>query len=136
MMFGDNTAKIALAQGFVFICSMCSRLHRGDGKGLFGRKNGQVKCTSKTCKSPLNGGSFDDYSGPLLGRLHEYCFVCGKEQPELAVGGALSPISRVGCCRVCLEEIRGKAVDKSIGGKKILWTTAGRVGPEKFEVVK
>jgi len=134
-MFGDNTAKMALAQGFVFICSMCSRLHRGKEIGFFKRKS-TIECTSKTCKSPLSGGSFDDYSGPLLGHLHEYCFVCGKSNPGLAVGGVLSPISRVGCCKGCLEEIKNRAVDHSVNGKKILWTTEGRVGPRKFEVIK
>jgi len=133
-MINQKTVEDARVAGFVFICAMCRRLHRGRDAGMT-NEHGEFRCTSQECKSPLGGGMFEDYDGPLDRYLHQYCFVCGKPFPEHVLGAKDSSSGRIGCCARCLEAVQAKAVDRSTGGRRIIWTTEKRVTPERYEVI-
>jgi hypothetical protein len=85
------------------------------------------------CKSPIAGGSFDYYEGPMRGNLDKFCYVCGKTA-EKALAPQIPNAKRIGCCVKCLENVvKKRAVQQS--GKKVRFTTAKRTGPDKFEEI-
>lgn len=70
----------ALKAGYSIFCSTCSNFWEAtDGKGPVG----QVQCKAKDgCCSPLGGGSFHEYKGPISS-TDTWCFVCGSPSTHL-----------------------------------------------------
>lgn len=134
-MLNPVQIEAAKAKGILFICAMCQNWHEGQDHGLRNRHKEPV-CSSTFCKSLLNGGSFEDYKGPLTGHLSKYCHVCGNARPEYILEPQLPHANRLGCCKECLERLKGLAVEPDRGGNwRIKWTTEARVGPNKYDEV-
>lgn len=69
-----NPAKVALAvqSGLSTVCATCTRYWEGRDRGLPGDA-----CTArKPCVSPLDGGDYPEYLGPLQ-EFTVWCFICG-----------------------------------------------------------
>ena len=135
-MLDSVQIEAARESGVLFVCFMCKNWHKGVDCGVENR-HGEGACVSKSCKSVLGGGAFEDYDGPLAGYLVNFCHVFGKENPEHALESNVANTRRIGCCAQCLKKLQGMTVEPDRGpGKRVIWTTEGIVGPEKFEVVK
>lgn len=64
---------LAVADGVSTVCSTCTKYWRGRDLGL-----PDGKCTTQSrCGSPLAGGDFHDYEGPIAD-FSVWCFVCGQ----------------------------------------------------------
>jgi len=132
-----DPARIVEAQtkGVVFVCRMCTRFHEGADLGLKDEE-GDVICTAhKTCGSPLSGKSFQEYEGPLKNYLVNYCYICGKYRPEHALEPKVSGAKRIGCCTDCLNNVVKKVTPRP-EGRRVVFTTAKRAGPDQFEVLQ
>lgn len=127
-MFDEDAKPLA------FICQTCE--HWGVGKDA-GRKNveGHSLCSMHAiCKSPIGGGSFDAYKGPLEGSgLVNYCYVCGGKA-EHALEPEVPNARRIGICKGCLPKVQEMATRDP--GRKIVFTSEAKVGPGKFEVAQ
>ena len=63
-----------MANGVSFVCAHCDNFWWGVERGLEGCKAVEDK---KDCSGPIRSKGFPEYSGPLKGYLHKFCFVCG-----------------------------------------------------------
>ena len=86
-------------QGYSFICSMCELLHEAKDRGV-----PDGKCLAKDgCGSPIAGGSFHEYRGPLA-VFDKFCFACGDQATDvLRVQGH---VRAIGCCQAHLELVK------------------------------
>lgn len=63
---------LAVQSGVSIVCATCQKYWQGRDKGLPG-----AECTAtKPCGSPLAGGEFSEYVGPIT-VFDRWCFVCG-----------------------------------------------------------
>lgn len=132
-MLDEKKVQEAMQSGLAFICASCVHWHEGVERDLKDLDNDTVCTKNKTCFSPLSGGSFDQYSGPMQFCLMRFCYSCGKEADkalEAQVGGA----RKIGICNKCLEKIVRQSAVRA-PGKKILFTTENRTGPPKYDEV-
>lgn len=66
--------EAAVKSGLSTVCATCRKYWEGRERGL-----PEPRCTSKTgCGSPLAGGDFHEYDGPLT-VFDRWCFVCAAE---------------------------------------------------------
>lgn len=66
--------EAAVRSGLSAVCATCRRYWEGRERGL-----PEPRCTSKTgCGSPLAGGDFHEYDGPLV-EFDRWCFVCSAD---------------------------------------------------------
>jgi len=122
------------AKGLAFVCRLCERWYEGEDLGLEDVE-GDAVCASKDgCCSPISGGSFHKYRGPLEGHLAKYCYVCGKENPEKALEAQMAGGKRVGCCDSCFENVVKRSAKRQ-PGRKIIFTTEKRAGPDQFDAI-
>jgi len=64
--------KAAVADGMSAVCATCTKYWRARDKGVAGHR-----CLSQDgCASPLGGGDFHEYEGPIT-YFDKQCFVCG-----------------------------------------------------------
>ncbi len=92
----------AMRQGVSAVCSTCTLYWRGREQGIPGH---QCLATDD-CGSPLRGGNFHEYVGPITD-LSRWCFVCGCE----ATHGVKTESNSVGICKNhvrLLTELRPK----------------------------
>jgi hypothetical protein len=64
----------ATREGVVWACAMCDRYWWGRARGL---PYCEATARGAACCGPWGGGTYPWYSGPLLGHLAGYCFLCG-----------------------------------------------------------
>ena len=133
-MLDPKRVKDAEAKGVAFICRMCIRWYEGEDQGLLD-VDGETRCAAKgRCSSPIGGGVFEEYSGPLAGYLTHNCYICGASNPEKALEPKMVGTRRIGCCADCFDNQVKKLAERPVG-RKIIFTTAKRAGPEKFEAI-
>lgn len=104
-MLDTNKIREARSIGLSFICSMCENWHEAVSKNLVD-KDGDVLCMKwASCRGPLDGGAFEEYTGPLGNNVNLYCHVCGGESQlrmEVGLHGKDRPL---GCCKECYSRI-------------------------------
>lgn len=125
----------AEAHGVAFICRMCANWYKGEDLGLKDIDGDSVCTEVGRCKSPIGGGGFEHYKGPLsLGsNMLGYCYICGKTGPEKALQASEDGARKVGCCNACYErEIRRLHSVSKNENTRILFTR--KESQEKFEV--
>ena len=132
-MLDEKRVQESMQNGLAFICASCKYWHLGVDVGMKDADGDAACMWHLECKSPIAGGSFDHYEGPMSGSLDKFCYVCGKIA-ERALVPQVFGAKRIGCCVECLENIvKKKAIQQP--GKKVLFTTAKRAGPDKFEEI-
>lgn len=93
-----NPAKIgnAVSKGLSIVCATCKHYWKARDTGVPGDK-----CLSKKpCSSPLGGGDFREYDGPITD-LTRWCFVCGDSSNyAVSCGESFRP---VGVCSTHLS---------------------------------
>ena len=90
-----DLAKVGLAVqgGLSAVCATCTRYWEGRDQRL-----PEPKCTAKEdCASPLGGGDFHEYVGPLTD-FEQWCFRCGSASDYVVVLAARDR-RRMGVCR-------------------------------------
>lgn len=122
----------AEADGVAFVCRMCTRWYQGEDMGLVDVEGDQRCATIRNCGSPIGGKCFHDYDGPLKGYLANYCYVCGKSHPQKALKPNIPDSQPIGCCDYCFENVVQKLALRQ-PGRRIIFTTAERAGPDRFE---
>jgi len=71
------------SEGYAFVCSMCSRMHRARARGAPACDEGEV---GFDCGGPMSGKAFPRYEGPLSRHLlPTLCFRCGSSECDHAV---------------------------------------------------
>lgn len=74
MPLDSHLVEAAVKSGLSAVCATCQRYWEGRERGL-----PEPRCTSKSgCGSPLAGGDFHEYSGPIT-EFDRWCFVCAGE---------------------------------------------------------
>jgi hypothetical protein len=125
----------AEAKNVAFVCRMCTRWYEGEDQGLADVEGDTMCASTGKCGSPIGGKSFEEYNGPLAGYLTHYCYLCGKQHPEKALEPKVPGAQKIGCCDHCFEnEVKQLAVRQK--GRKIIFATAEKLGPEKFEATQ
>ena len=90
-MITDEMAKMEIAVGMSAVCAWCEHWHNAKLRGE------RVKC-GLPCGGPVSGKSFPMYKGPMAGKLHMMCFICGEEA-EVGLnwkGGFIGVCNRMG----------------------------------------
>jgi hypothetical protein len=88
-----NVVKVAQAVqgGLSTVCATCTKYWEGRDLGLPGDR-----CTAKSpCGSPLAGGDFHEYVGPMTS-FDQFCFVCGED--VVALINKRGSVRRFGLC--------------------------------------
>lgn len=135
MVLDPKRILAAEAKNVAFICRMCRHWYEGEDLGLVDVEGDQICSAQGKCGSPVGGRSFEAYSGPLAGYLTHYCYLCGKHHPEKALEPKVAGAQKIGCCDQCFEnEVKQIAVRQT--GRKIIFQSAEKAGPEKFEAVQ
>jgi hypothetical protein len=132
-MLDAKKIQDAMATGLSFICAMCKHWHAGVDAGLMDAEGNPVCMHSKVCFSPLSGGSFEYYDGPMEFNAFRFCYICGKVADK-AIEPQVPNAKRVGVCSRCFEEVVKKSARRALG-RRIIFTTAERAGPDKFSEV-
>lgn len=123
----------AAADGVIFLCRTCPAYFEGEDRGQRDA-DGHVVCTGAGCRSPISGGSFDKYRGPI-NDLTKVCCFCGAENPEHALEAGVSMARKVGCCARCLDHVRRLAPSQLSDGRKLVWVKEEAAEPERYEVL-
>lgn len=89
--------RLAVAGGLSIVCASCEKWWEGQDKGLPG-------CIAADgCGSPLAGGTFHEYQGPMT-TFDRWCFVCGADAEHAVEVANESRI--IGVCAKHLELFR------------------------------
>ena len=131
MILDKNRILMARTQGVCFVCSLCQRWYEGEDRG-FTDVIGDTRCASKNgCCGPVWGGSFLEYTGPLAGYLHKYCYLCGKDASHaVRAKGIQVPI---GLCKEHAVEIKHLTAREDPHGIVII-IAEDKADPDRFEV--
>lgn len=106
-MLDEKKVREEMRLGLSFICAMCENWHSAVDIGMVDDDGDRVCLKYKTCFSPISGGSFDYYCGPLPDVL-KFCYICGGSADK-AIEPMVPMGKRVGCCTKCFEsEIIGR----------------------------
>lgn len=74
MPLDPHLVEAVVRSGLSMVCATCRKYWEGRERGL-----PEPRCTSKTgCGSPLAGGDFHEYEGPIT-EFDRWCFVCAGE---------------------------------------------------------
>ena len=74
MPLDPHLVEAAVKSGLSTVCATCRRYWEGRERGL-----PEPRCTSRSgCGSPLAGGDFHEYDGPIS-EFDRWCFVCAGE---------------------------------------------------------
>lgn len=97
MPLNPTGVALAMADGLSAVCASCRLYWEARDRGIPGHK-----CLSREkCGSPLVGDAFHEYDGPLVGGLHQFCFVCGDKSRFVArVRGRTTGVG------ICAEHVR------------------------------
>lgn len=131
MILNKDRILAARAQGVCFVCSLCQRWYEGEDRGLTDVV-GDTRCSSMNgCCGPVWGGYFQEYTGPLGGYLHKYCYLCGKDATHVArANGFYVPI---GLCKKHAIEIKRVTAREDPKGIVIV-IAEDKADPDRFEV--
>jgi len=130
-MLDKNRILMTRAQGVCFVCSLCQRWYEGEDQGLEDQV-GETRCAAKNgCCGPVWGGYFQEYTGPLAGYLHKYCYLCGQDATHaIKVKGIALPI---GICKKHAVEIKQVTAREDPHGIVIV-VAEEKADPDRFEV--
>ena len=72
----EKWVKMVMKEGVGFVCAHCDKFWWS-----FRRRLDKCKAfhDGKECAGPGKFMAFPEYSGPLKGKFHQYCFVCGRK---------------------------------------------------------
>lgn len=93
MRFAPDPIKVkaAISDGMSAVCATCQKYWQAREKGVPGHR-----CLSREgCASPLGGGDFHEYAGPIQ-VFDRQCFVCGG--PVKFVARAGRSVRPIGIC--------------------------------------
>lgn len=122
-MLDDKKVKEAMTTGLSFICAVCENWHEAVEKKHVDGDGDLVCMRYRDCFSPLRGGSFDHYKGPLGMNVLRFCYVCGKPADK-AIEPQVPNGKRVGCCTTCFDNVvigEARALRKS--GRRVTFTS-------------
>jgi hypothetical protein len=131
-MMDQKRVQEAMASGLSFVCATCENWYKGVDAGLKDGDGDAVCLEYKTCFSPLSGGGFEKYQGPIKGYLIKFCYMCGKKADKAVE--AKGSGDRIGICSSCLEVL--KNIARREAGRNILFTTERRAGENKYVELK
>ena len=115
-MIDRRDLMLAKDNKMCFICAHCEKFYEGVDRQLR-FPNGLYRCTSVSgCSSPMEGGTFHEYKGPLSDCKRHFCYVCGQQSPEYILAQSSDTANGIGCCKSCFERMtkKGKEGDDGI----------------------
>jgi hypothetical protein len=127
-MMDQRKVQEAMQDGLAFICATCKNWYKGVDEGLKDVEGDAVCLEHKRCSSPLAGGAFEHYDGPMKGHLLKFCYNCGKDANKAIESKGKD--FRIGVCSSCLEMLKSRALREP--GRRIVFTTERRAGKSRF----